>query len=60
MGRMMGKFLLGLLNVSLIVTFVVTTSFAIWLNFYGSQPIDFPVARGITFWQSIAVKTVYS
>ena len=49
----MGKILLGLLKALFIVTFVVAITFAVWIYFRGSQPIDVPEARGITFWQFI-------
>jgi len=41
--------------IAILVVFVllVLITFSVWIYFRGTQPIEFPEARGITFWQLI-------
>jgi hypothetical protein len=49
----MGRFLLELVKIVLVAALLLTLSFGVWIYFRGTQPMDIPEARGITFWQFI-------
>ena len=47
------KFLLGMIAFLGVLSLLVLITFGVWIYFRGTQPIDLPEARGITFWQLI-------
>lgn len=49
----MGRFLLDLLKIILVAALLLVLTFAVWIYYRGTQPIDMPEARGLTFWQFI-------
>jgi hypothetical protein len=49
----MTKFLLETLKIVLITALLLVLTFGVWIYFRGTQPMDIPEARGITFWQFI-------
>jgi len=49
----MGRFLLELLKIILVTALLLTTTFGVWIYYRGTQPMEIPEARGITFWQFI-------
>jgi hypothetical protein len=51
MRREMRSFLIGLLKIILITTLEVVLSCGVWVYLQGTQPMEIPDERGITFWQ---------
>lgn len=49
----MKKIILEILTILGILLLLVTVVFAVWVYYRGTQPLDIPEARGITFWQLI-------
>jgi hypothetical protein len=49
----MGRFLLELLKIVLVTAMLLTLTFGVWVYYRGTQPMEMPEARGITFWQFI-------
>jgi hypothetical protein len=49
----MGRFFLELLKIILVSALLLVLTFGVWIYFRGTQPMDIPEAKGITFWQFI-------
>ena len=49
----MGRFLLELLKIVLITALLLVLTFGVWVYYRGTQPMDIPEAKGLTFWQFI-------
>ena len=49
----MGRFLIELLKIVLVSALLIVLAFGVWIYYKGTQPMDIPEARGITFWQFI-------
>jgi hypothetical protein len=49
----MGRFLLELLKIFLVTALLLVLAFGVWVYFRGTQPMDIPEAKGLTFWQFI-------
>jgi hypothetical protein len=44
---------LELLKIVLVSALLIVLAFGVWVYYRGTQPMDIPEARGITFWQFI-------
>ncbi len=49
----MGRFLLELLKIVLVTALLLVLAFGVWVYYRGTQPMDIPEAKGLTFWQFI-------
>ncbi len=47
----MGRFLLELIKIVLVTSLVLVLTLGVWMYYRGTQPMEVPEARGITFWQ---------
>ena len=54
----MKKFLLEMTAILGVFSLLVLITFSVWIYFRGTQPIELPDARGITFWQLIQERRV--
>jgi hypothetical protein len=49
----MSKFFLELFSIVGVLFLFLSITFGIWIYFRGTQPLELPDARGITFWQLV-------